>query len=311
MHEEPRNDEGAPVDDLGGTSLEELTASEQEYYSSAAPTPQNTPSEEHESHLPKYALAILAVMVLLVATAVIAATVARKTAKKATPTPVTINTQSLDNGTLTKLTTKAAASGGGQVTQQLTVTPDTLYKGVVDIQGSIKAQKSFELGGNLDVKGSSIMQGAVSINNNLAVHGALSVGGALSAASISVDSLNISTIKVSGNLAFGGHILPSGAQPSAKASNASGGGTISISGNDTAGTITINVGNGTLFAGELAAITFRTPFATTPKVQLTPVNSEASNMHYFVTRTTSFMTIETSTVASAGATYVFDYLVTQ
>jgi len=84
-----------------------------------------------------------------------------------------------------------------------------------------------------------------------------------------------------------------------------------VSGNDTAGTIVINVGGGSVASGELAIITFNKLFNATPKVQLTPINTSASNLNYYATRSASFFTINTSTAPTNGTSYVFDYFVTQ
>lgn len=224
------------------------------------------------------------------------------------PTPVVINTQTLDNGTLNKLTNLA---GPGATSQQLTITPATLFKNTVQVQGDINAAKNVAIAGGLSVGGTANFQNAVGISSNLAVRGALSVGGSLTAASISVGSLAITTINVSGGLNFGGHIVPGGTTPTTQTSTAASGGTVTISGNDTAGTVTINIGNGQLTPGELAIISFRSAFIGTPKVQLTPINSPASSLNYYATRSATFFTINTSSLTTAGASYVFDYLVTQ
>lgn len=90
-----------------------------------------------------------------------------------------------------------------------------------------------------------------------------------------------------------------------------GGGTVSVSGNDTAGTITINTGGSATNAGELVNLTFRTAFSGTPKVQITPITGEASSLNYYATRSAGFFTIRTSSAPTPNAIYVFDYLVTQ
>jgi len=290
-----------------GTSLEALTDSPRDY---TTPEPPATPppSELWKPKLPKYTLAIIVVVVglALIAAAVIVLT--NKPTGKVAPTPITINTQSLDNGTLNRLTAQA---GPNATKQQLTITPDTLFKNNVKVQAGLNVEKDLTVGDNLNIHGTTTLQGAVGINSNLAVRGALSVGGALSAASLNVGSLAVTTVNASGNLNFGGHLVPSGTTPSVKASVAASGGTVAISGNDTAGTITINIGAGTLLAGEMAIISFHAPFATTPKVQLTPITSTASALNYYATRSTTFFTIETSTTPTVGTSYVFDYLVTQ
>jgi hypothetical protein len=224
---------------------------------------------------------------------------------KQAPT-VVINTQSLDNGTLNELTSK----NGDQSKQQLTITPDTIFKNNVSVQGSTDIIKNLSVSGTANIQGATDIKDTLSVGKSLSVGANLTVNGLITAASLNVGSLTISSINLSSNLVFGGHIVPSGSAPAARTSSAAGGGSVSINGNDTAGTITITTGNSPI-AGELAIITFHTAFSTTPKVQLTPLNSSASGVHYFVTHTAGFFTVNTSSPLANNTTYIFDYLVTQ
>lgn len=212
------------------------------------------------------------------------------------PQPVvTINTQSLDNGTLNQLT----VADGGTSRQQLTISPDTLFLNSVTINK------------DLTVMGQTNLQSSVSIANGLAIGGDLSVNGEISAGNLNVGSVNMSSLRLSGNLEFGGHLSPTGAVPSIRSSVAAAGGSVTIDGNDTSGTITVLIGNGKIITGEMAIITFRSAFPITPKVQLTPLSASASKLDYFVTRTAGFFTIEATSLPTAGSSYIFDYFVTQ
>ncbi|MEO8104762.1 MAG: hypothetical protein ABI602_00295 [Candidatus Saccharibacteria bacterium] len=283
------------------TSLETLTDPPLDHVSPPLAPKSWTP------RLPRYVIIIVVVIVGLVLTVVIIALL-KHPSKKIAPTVVTINTQNLDNGTLNKLTAQA---GPNKTVQQLTISPDTLFKNSTEVQGSLKADKQLDVSGNVNVAGTTTLQGAVGINSNLAVRGALSVGGALSAASLNVGSLAVTTVNASGSLNFGGHLVPSGTTPAVAPSSGTSGGTVTVSGNDTAGTITITIGNGPLVAGEMAILNFHTQFSTTPKVQLTPISGDASALNYYATRSATFFTVETTTTPTHGASYVFDYLVTQ
>lgn len=228
-------------------------------------------------------------------------------------TTYVINTQSLDNGTLNELTAQA----DGSIKQQLTISPDTIFKNSVTVQGPATVEN------DLTVRGRTVLQGPTSIENDLSVNRSLTVvgntsvasnlnvNGQISAASLTVGSLTISSINLSSNLNFAGHLIPNGPSPSPRASTAAGGGSVTVSGNDTSGTIVINTGGNFMTAGELAIVTFQTPFNTTPKVQLTPVNDAASALNYYATRSATFFTVSSSTAASQNRQYVFDYLVTQ
>jgi hypothetical protein len=252
---------------------------------------------------------VLVIVLALILLAGIAAGIKflNKPDKPTEPTTVVINTQSLDNGTLNQLT----PTSSGEVKQQLTISPSTIFKNDVAVQGSADITKNLSVGGIVNIQGATNIKDSLSVAKSVNVGTNLTVNGLITAASLSVGSLTISSINLSSDLNFGGHIVPSGSQPAVRASVAAAGGSVSISGNDTAGTITINTGNGSLTAGELAVITFKTAFNATPRVQLTPLNSPASGLRYFATHTAGFFTINTSTAPANGTTYIFDYLVTQ
>jgi hypothetical protein len=216
--------------------------------------------------------------------------------------PITINTQNLDNGTLNKLTTTGTPT---ETKTQLTISPDTLFKSDVHVQGSLQVDR------NLEVKGTTTLQGATSINSNLAVRGSVSVGGTLSAPALNIGTLTTTSINVTGSISFGEHLVPTGSTPSVTASKAALGGSVQISGNDTAGTITISTGTGAPLAGEMANIHFRKAFGSTPKVQLTPINAESAALRYYAARSAGFFTINTGTAPTTQTSYTFDYLVTQ
>ena len=227
---------------------------------------------------------------------------------KAPSTQITINTQTLDKGTLTQLTKQADANGNS--TQKLIVQPNTLFKQGVQVTDPLSAASDLSIGGNLSVKGSTSLQGPATFNGNLSIRGTLSVGGTLNAPSLNVGSLSVNNLTTTGTLSFGSHLIPTGAEPTGNPSTAAGGGTVTVTGNDTAGTISIITGNSPV-AGELAIITFTTPFSTTPKVQLTPTNGNAANLHYYATHSARFMTIDSADAPTPGTTYTYDYLVTQ
>lgn len=234
-------------------------------------------------------------------------------------TTITINTQSLDNGTLNQLTAEA----GDEAKQQLTISPETLFKESVIVQGSAEIQQDLTVNNSLTVNGQANLQGPVAIEQDVTVRSGLTVGGStaiggnlsvtgsITAASLSVGTISISTVNVSSDVSFGGHLIPNGATPSSRPSLAASGGNVTISGNDTAGTIVINIGGGAVQSGELVIVTFSKPFSATPKVQLTPINIPASGLRYYATRNASFFTVNTSTAPTNGTSYVFDYFVTQ
>lgn len=278
------------------------------------PTPQPKSPLGTLRHKLKWRLVVLSLLALFLIAGIILG-ITSITTKKTNKT-IVINTQSLGNGTLNKITSQI--NGKGATSTQLTISLNTLFENNVSVQGTLNNNGDLNVGGNFSVKGTSSLLGSLSTNGNLAVKGSgniagnLSVSGLISATSLSVGSITISTINLSGDMNISGHIIPAGPSPAVAASTAASGGTVSISGNDTAGTVTIVEGNaGNKLAGELAIITFHKPFATTPKVQLTPVNAASAQLNYYVSQSPTFFTIECASVPVSGATYTFNYLVTQ
>lgn len=162
---------------------------------------------------------------------------------------------------------------------------------------------NLNLRNDLNVIGATRLQGAVSINNSLNVAGNLTVGGALFAGTFQANSLTSGS-----NLTIGGHLVTRGAVPGVSGGSAVGSnGTVTISGNDAAGTVAVNVGTGAT-SGVLATVTFRTAYGSIPHVVITPVGRAASNV--YVTRSAAGFSIHAGSGLSAGG-YGFDYMVMQ
>ena len=170
-----------------------------------------------------------------------------------------------------------------------------------------------------------------------AISDAIQNGGAASLASIAVTgSANLNDLNVSGNaslvsltvsgtatvgtlvvtgpasvgtLTVNGHIITAGDDATVAAGAAScTAPTVTITGNDTAGTITIDTGTGCSATGALAKITFANTYGVAPKMVITPTNASATDLKYFIGSTTSNeFTVNTSTIPSANTTYKFNY----
>lgn len=243
-------------------------------------------------------LSLLAIAVLLAL--LFAAIRYVRSVSKPEPT-VVINTQSLDNGTLNQITAENGATDG---TQQLTITPDTLF------HNNVTVSKDLLVSGKTTLQSALNVARDLAVGGNTTVGGNLSVTGQISAGTLNVGTVNMSTLQLSGNLELRGHLVPTGPAPTVKTSVAAAGGTARIDGTDTAGTITIVI-SGAVPAGEMVIVTFNTAFNGTPKMQLTPASNAAAKLDYFVTKTAGFFTIEASSVPTPGSTYIFDYFVTQ
>jgi len=161
----------------------------------------------------------------------------------------------------------------------------------------------------LNVTGASQLAGPVTVSqlltvsNNLNVIGNISVGGVLSTSSfVARDLASTSTITV------GGHILTTGSTPGFGAGNALGSnGTAAISGNDTAGTVSISVGVSAA-AGTIASISFVNNFARTPRIVISPVGVPGN--FYITNATAGGFSISIASGLPPGG-YTINYIVMQ
>jgi cytoskeletal protein CcmA (bactofilin family) len=161
---------------------------------------------------------------------------------------------------------------------------------------------------NLNVTGTTNLQGTVTVsqlltvNNNLNVSGNLAVGGVLSARTFQASSLVSDT-----TLTIGGHIVTRGLAPGVGGGGALGSnGTVSISGNDAAGTVAVNIGVGAS-SGLIAQVTFKNGYTNTPKIMVTAVGR---SMDLYVNRSASGFSIYTGVALPPGG-YAVDYMVMQ
>ncbi len=213
----------------------------------------------------------------------------------------------------------------GDPKQTLTIESNSVFSGMVLVRGSLDVAGDIKVGAALNVPGLNVsgasvlgqvaaneltvagtasIQGQFNVQGNAAFSGTGSFGGVLSAPQI-----NIKALQISGDLELGRHIDAGGSTPSKSNGPSLGsGGTSSISGTDTAGTLSINTGSGA-GSGCFATITFSQSFSDTPHVVISPVGSAASSIGYYVNRSSTSFSICTSTPPPAGASFAFDYMV--
>lgn len=168
---------------------------------------------------------------------------------------------------------------------------------------------SLNLRKDLAVVGSTRLQGAVTIgqlltvNNNVNIAGSLAVGGTLSARNFQASSLISDT-----TLTIGGHIITRGSAPGVGPGSALGShGTVSISGNDAAGTVAANIGTNA-GGGIIANVAFRNQYSSTPHVVVTGVGAGIGSV--YVTRSIGGFSIGVNGPLAPGG-YAFDYIVMQ
>lgn len=314
-------------------------SSDETEVSNTANIPKLNKKLKHGTYKPSYKAtfigAIVIVVILGINAAIIFFVINNKTAEEdgINHDEVTISAEVLD-------TLGVSSTPIGDTGAELTFGPDSVFKGKVTIASDINIGGEMKLNGmfsasdaslgqlkagdtaveklnvngdatvsnlslrtNLAVSGSTQMQGTVTVgqlmtvNNSMNVIGNLSVGGTLSMGGFQTNILTI-----------GGHIKTMGYAPSITPGSALGNnGTVSISGNDVAGTIAVNFGtNGG--GGVLASVSFVTPFTNIPKVVVSPIGC---NMNvYVVSRNMSGFTIATGTnISSIGC--AVDYILMQ
>lgn len=160
---------------------------------------------------------------------------------------------------------------------------------------------------SLQVAGDTVLQGDMSVRN-LSVAGSSTFSGNMTASQITVTNLVLS-----GNalLEIPNHITFSGPRPGRTilSSALGSGGTASVNGSDTAGTVNINTGNNPS-AGCMVRINFHQAFSREPHVIISPVGAAAAQTQYYVDRNQNNFSICTVSPAPANKAFSFDYFVT-
>lgn len=169
---------------------------------------------------------------------------------------------------------------------------------------TLNARRDLNVAGVTRLQGPVTVSQLLTVNNSLNVAGNLAVGGTLSARSFQASTLTSDT-----TLTIGGHILTRGAAPGVSGGGGALGsnGTVSISGNDVAGTVGVNVGVGAV-SGIVANISFRNQYGSTPRVIVTAIGRGAGAV--YVNRTATGFSIGVNDALAPGG-YAFDYIVMQ
>lgn len=239
------------------------------------------------------------------------------------------NTATLKSDTLTQQSLQQVASSDasiGNAQQVLNVQSSAVFAGKVLIRDGLEVAGNLQIGGtvalsnitvsgtsqlgqvqiskNLSVAGDTALQGAVSITKSIQVNGGGTFNGPVSAPQITTSSLQLNS-----DLVLTRHIITGGGTPGRSNGVALGsGGTSSVSGSDTGGSITINTGSNPP-AGCFVTITFTAKYNSVPHVLLTPVGSAGGGLAYYINRDTSGFTICDASPPPAGSSFGFDYFV--
>jgi cytoskeletal protein CcmA (bactofilin family) len=235
-----------------------------------------------------------------------------------------IKTQSLSDTTLKQLAASDATVGDPK--QILNVQSNAVFAGKVLVRDSLEVAGTIHVGGSLALPGISVSGtstfGQVQVNNTLAVNGNTSIQGQLTAQKglsvnggttinglLSATQITANSLQLNGDLVLTHHITPGGSTPGRSNGSALGsGGTSSVSGSDTAGTVNINTG-GSAGAGCFATINFTQRFNSTPRINITPVGSGAAGIAYYVNRSTTNFSICTASTPPSNSSFAFDYFI--
>lgn len=317
----------APADALSRTpdDLEESEQAEQ----AATPTSTNSvqPGEKKLSPVKKFFRKVnvyLLIFLLLVVVAVAITVVNYLNSTKVVP-ETAISPQGLTENALKQLANNDASVGNTSQTLTIqgnaVIAGQTLMRGNLNIAGNLQTGGSIQ-GPSLTISGTSNL-GTAQINSlqvatNTAIQGSttlrdLNVAGTSSfSGAVTASQITASRLILSGNaiLEIPNHLSFTGPSPSRSMNGAvlGSGGSVSISGSDTSGTININTGSGPV-AGCFARINFQQSFANQPRVIVSPIGSGAGLTQYYVDRNNSGFSICTSTPAPGNQAFGFDYFV--
>lgn len=264
---------------------------------------------------------LLFILVILVAIGIVVFFTVKD--KKQTTSSGNVPTQGLSEESLKQLANSDATIGSPK--QVLTVESNAIFAGTVlvrndlEVAGTIRVNGALALPG-ITVSGSSTFNqiqastlgitGAATVNGTLTARSGLSVNGNSNfSGGVSATQITTGSLQLNGDLVLTRHITAGGPIPSIAQGTAVGaGGTASVSGSDTTGSITINTGSSP-GAGCFATITFTRAFSGTPHIALTPVGASAASIDYYVNRSTSNFSVCTISPSGAGQTFGFDYII--
>ncbi len=321
--ETPPPEKVPPVNTEEGESLEDLEGTVTSPKQTDEPSPEKAKKKRPilQRLLGRLNIYLL-LFILIVVLAVGLVLVGIQKGKKAAVT-TTISTQTLSQDELNKL--KSTDSTVGDAKQTLKIESNAIFSGKVLIKDSLDVAGTIKVGGALNLPGITVsgtsnfdqilanklsiagdtnINGQVTIQKGLTVTGGASFGGPISAPQLTVQSLQLNS-----DLQINKHLDAGGATPGkVDGGGLGGGGTTSISGSDTAGTVAINFGGGASSTGCYVTINFSSKYPDTPHVVIGATSAAAAQLNYYATRTNNGFQI-CSAGGSASGNATFDYVV--
>lgn len=238
---------------------------------------------------------------------------------------INLATQELTEDALQQLANRDASVG--DISQTLNIQGNAVIAGQTLMRNNLNVAGDIQSGGSLEATGLTISGdsnlGEAQINrlqvandvsiegdtslNSLSVSGASTFSGNMTASQITASRLILSG---NGSLDVPNHIRFTGPSPSRSIQSGAlgSGGSASVNGSDTSGTVNVNTGNGPS-AGCFVQIGFNRPFESQPKVIITPVGAAAGRTQHYVERSTTGFSICASSPAPANQVMAFDYFV--
>jgi cytoskeletal protein CcmA (bactofilin family) len=320
------SDQQAPADALSKTPDElddEKAANE-----AANPTPKvDVPGEKKISPIKKFFRKVNLYFLLFILVIVISGIVLAVNYLNSQQAPVLpdIASQSLTQDALKQLANTDATVGN--TSQTLTIQGNAVIAGQTLMRGNLNVAGNLQTGGsitapNITISGTSNL-GTTQINDlqvaqNAAVQGTttlrdLNVSGASSfSGPITASQITVTRLVLSGNgvLQVPNHLSFTGATPgrSVNGGVVGNGGSLSVSGSDTSGTINVNTGNNPT-SGCFGRVNFTRAYTATPKVIVSPVGSGAGQTQFYVERNTSGFNICTTNTPPSNAAFSYDFFV--
>ncbi len=333
----PQNTESQPVNDVPQAPVDALSRTpddlEREHDEQVASDvesgthieePQPKKGSRIKRFFRKVNVYFLVFVLLLVISGAIS-TVNYLNSKKTTPES-SIAAQELTEEALKQLTNTDASVGN--TSQTLTIQGNAIIAGQTLMRGNLNVAGNLQTGGSiqgpsLTISGASNL-GEAQINSlqvatNTAVQGSttlrdLSVSGTSSfSGAITASQITVTRLIISGNgvLQVPNHISFAGPAPSRTINGGvlGGGGSASVDGSDTSGTVNINTGNNPT-PGCFIQIKFNQRFTNNPHVMISPVGAAAGQTQYYATRTNTEFSVCSANAAPANQTFAFDYFIT-
>ncbi len=313
----------APADALSRTPDD--LESEQAASGSPTPNPTEKPVSPIKKLLKRINIYLLMFILIVVIAGVISAVMYLNSTK--TPDAPDIKSQQLTTEALKQLANTDASVGNSS--QTLTIQGNTVIAGQTLMRGNLNVAGNLQTGGTIQAPGITISGSAnlgdtqinsLQVATNFAVQGTttvrdLNVSGTSSfSGPMTASQITTSKLILSGNatLQIPNHISFTGPSPNRSSINNAvlgSGGTASINGSDTTGTINISTGGGPT-AGCFLQLAFAQAFTNEPHVLVSPIGQAAGQLEFYVTRSKTGFSLCTANAAAANQAFAFDYFVT-